>query len=70
MTVQAVNFLSALGSSKAVYRPQRTNFQPLFEVKNTFAGKTDLTAPCHADTCGAKKYLGDAVPGSGLCITA
>ncbi len=70
MTVQAVKFLSALSSSKALYRQHHTNLQPAFDVKNTFTGKTNLSAPCHADTCNVQKYFGDAVPGSGFCITA
>ena len=70
MSIRPISFLSALSSSGGVYRPQHTVLQPALEVKNTFAGKTNLSAPSHADTCGVQKYLGDAVPGSGFCITA
>lgn len=69
MSVSAISFLNTLSVLKA------GQTQPIAQIKkgnlqNTFAGKTNLNAPSHADICDAQKYLGDAVPGSTLCITA
>lgn len=67
MSVGAINLLTNLGIRKAAYRaPEMRVAQG--GLKNTFAGNVNLNAPQHADVCNARKYLGDDVPGSRLCL--
>lgn len=69
MPIKAISLLNTLGISKAGYKAPEVK-QAAAGLKNTFAGNINLSAPQHADVCNARKYLGDDVPGSRLCLTA
>lgn len=70
MSVGAISLLTNFGIRKAAYRAPEMHFAPQAGLKNTFAGNVNLNAPQHADVCNARKYLGDDVPGSKLCLMA